>query len=367
MPEDALQPIVTLLQQAQALENEGKLTPALAHYDDAIARTRSLLPGARTPDIPRALAILLLNRGNALQKLAHEHGQSQRQNEAVESVRQGIAAFDEAIEVFTGLPADDEQRNNVGGTLLNRGHAQLSINDLAGGSASFEQAIAHLEKLPIETEPSHRLNLAGAWTNLANARLSAIEHNPAQALDLLNAARDAARRAVDLLAPFQLNHVAFAELSLRARRALAMATGNLLAHAAATRQPVAELASETSDALDEAMQLARECEKRGAAQLRPLSLLLFRMGAQLYGTHQPQFLGEFLLENVDPANAEAVFSKEPEFCAMAHDALNQVLAHLQRPGMFVAGTPEADKRLAAVQALREAQAQLSPVAPKSNA
>jgi tetratricopeptide (TPR) repeat protein len=325
----SLQRALDWLQQGQAMQAQGRFDEALALYDQAIG---AMLPAPRT-DVAarRLLGVVWMNRANALQQIG-----------TAVSLADALGAYDEAIAVFETLPVDTDPllRNHLGAAWLNRGHALLVASDRSG-IASFEQAIAQLEKLPLDADPHFRLNLAGAWTNLANA---ALEHDAARA-------RDAAQAALAHLAPVERVHEAFAAMSLRARRALVMALGALLGGASAAP---ATFVSEATDAIDDGLALARRFELQAGAHLRPLAQRLFRLGAQLYGTHQPHFLGEFLVEHL----SAPAFAADPEFRAVAEQALGQALAATQRPQIFVAGTADAARALTTVQALREAQRQL---------
>jgi tetratricopeptide (TPR) repeat protein len=322
------------LQRGQTLEAEGRLDEAIASYDRALAVLRI----SGTPDdvtTRHALGLTWMNRGNAFQKLG-----------TPVSAADAVQSYDEAITFFRALPRDAEPRfrNHLGAAWLNRGHALLLASD-AAAIVSFENAIAELATLPLETDPFYRLNLAGAHANLAHAKLA---NSP-------DHAAEAARAAVRVVAEVESTHVEFAAMSLRARRALVMAIGALLTRAEAAREPLGELASEATDAIDDGLALARELETQGVAQLRPLAVRLFRLGAQLYGTHQPHFLGEFIVENL----SSPAFAADADFRAVANEALTQALALLQRPNLVVAGTRDAEKLVATARSLRAAQQQLS--------
>lgn len=355
-------PAIALLQQAQTLEGQGKLAAALTTYDEAVG----LLRGIAEPDVEtrRILGIVWMNRGNALQRLAADHGQQERNKEAVDAVRAAVDSYNEAVTLFRTLPleASYDYRNHLGAAYLNRGHAFTTVSAFEPAAESFAAAIAELEQIPGGDDPSFRLNLAGALTNLAHVRFSQHEQGKGDSATVLAQAADAARKAITLIADVQLEHVAFAEMSLRARRNLAVTLGAQLVQAEAMGHPTNELSAETSDVIDEGLQLSRECEKRGATHLRVFATRLFRMGVQLYGMNQPQFVAEFILENVDPTNPEAVFSNDPEMRAVADQALAQVLAHLQRPGVLVAGVTgsrDPEKLAGVARSIREAQQKLA--------
>ena len=305
------------LRHGQTLEARGEIPAALAAYDRAIATSQS---------DARAHGLAWMNRGNALQKCHLLNDTSRpRTGEAVE-------AYDRAIACFEVLPLNEPLfRNHLGAAWLNRGHAQLTANDSAAAILSFEHAVAELAPLPLEADPHFRLNLAGAHTNLAHATL---ESAPGRACS-------SARAALAVLAPVEHFDETFAAMSLRARRALIVGLGEQLRLGA---EPASELFGEATDAADAALALARELTARGATQLRPLAARLFRLGAQLYRTHQPHFLGEFLLENLDPEKA-AAFARDPEFQAAAAEALTLARATLNRPRLLHAGEAETEKML----------------------
>jgi tetratricopeptide (TPR) repeat protein len=331
-----LSPPAVWLQQGQELESSGRPAEALALYNQALAALRSA-PSA-LPENRRLHALAWMNRGNALQ-----------QQLAPENIGEAVRAYDEAISLFRSLPLEQDPlaRNHLGAAWLNRGHALVLAND-ASAIASFEEAIAQLEQLPLDSDPYFLLNLAGAWTNLANATLTSA---PVRS-------HDAACRALDLLQPVERAHERFATMSLRARRAGVMAAGELVRGMPASAN-VRELVTQATDLVDEGLVLAREWEAHGSTQLRGLAARLFRLGAQLYAQHQPQFLAEYLLEH----SAPEAFGGDAEFLAATHETLDRALADLRRPQVFVAGMPEADRQLAISASLRAAKAQLPALIP----
>ena len=292
-----------------------------------------------------------MNRGNALQKIGDAPSRTA-----------AVAAYDEAIAHFTTLSSTPAHRNHHGAAWLNRGHALLDHNR-PEATRSFEQAIAILRELPFDENPAYRLNLAGAWTNLAHTEFASAPLR----------ARASASTALSLVTAFAAYDLACAAMSLRARRALVMSLGELLHRgtgvppvipnlhgpdACATQSELANEATDALDALDAGLALARAWADRGSAQLRPLAIRLFRLGAQLYGTHQPHFLAEFLLENLAAAQSGA-FAGDAEFRAIAEEALTRALAELQRPRLLTIDRPEAERLLATVRSLRAAQLRLS--------
>lgn len=320
------------LQQGQSLESCARYDEAIAAYDQALAVSANE---------PRAESLAWMNRGNALQKRAAGDTEEGRR---LQAVREAVAAYDAAIELLRALPFDQDPviRNQLGAAWLNRGHALIEGGEAGSAAESFQQAIALLAALPIAENPHYRLNLAGAWTNFAHVLLTA---SPA-------GARAAARSALELLAEVERTHPAFAEMSLRARRALVMANGEALHRGT---PEFAMLAGEASDAIDEGLALARECERRGVSELRPLAARLFRLGTQIYRLHQPHFLAEFVLENLAPE----AFGADAEFRSAADEALALTLAQLQRPQVLTVGDVASTRLLETARSIREAQQQLS--------
>ena len=333
------------LQHGQFLEARQQFTDAIVAYDRAI---RSFIEDTTAAALERRhqLALAWMNRGNALQKSASSPG-----------IREALRSYDEAIALFETLPIETEPtfRNHLGAAWMNRGHALIIAGDSAAVD-SFEHAVAQLRQLPLDADPFYRLNLAGAWTNLAHVLLAP------RSREAVERSRAAARNALESLAGVEQAHEEFAAMSLRARRAQVMALGVQLETAEQEREPTAALASEATDVVEGGLAIAREFERRGVTQLRPLALRLFRLGAQLYCAHQPHFLGEFLIETLGAPSLAA----DAEFRGVADDALAVALAHLQRPQLFLADTREGEKAIATARALRAAQLQLSTLgAPNS--
>jgi tetratricopeptide (TPR) repeat protein len=336
-----------LLQRGQAMENEGRFDAALDAYDQALAFLRLNAPAA-APDTLNALGAVWLYRGDTLQRVG-----------TAPSLKDAVTAYDEAIACFEKLPLDPDPRlrQQLGAAWLNRGHTQIVAENFPAAVESFTAAVRVLAPLPIAQDPHFRLNLAGAHTNVAHALLSAREGGQLDEPDSLLRAAAAARSALQTIAEAERSHEVFAGLSLRARRALVVALGSQLAPAQQRGEPLQPLVAEATDAVDEGLALARALEEHNLPQHRPLAQRLFRMGAQLYGGHQPQFLGEFVLEVLScPA-----FASDPEFRRVADSAVNQCLAALRN---VAAPGPAEQARLAdIVAALGQTQAQLATLPP----
>ena len=284
-------------QELEAQRTPESLAQAVAAYEQAIERLRP-------PADAHGLGIAHMNRGNALQKLA-------RWDEAV-------GAYDCAIACLTPLAAaDPAAANSVGAAWMNRGHARLLQGGpvaLADALRSQDEAIARLQTLPLDQHPAHRLNLAGAWINHAQILLTV---RPPTA----TVAQASASSAIDLLRALDRNLPPAAELSLKAHHTLCTAFALRL-----QAEPNAETVSAAGDAIDSAMSLVRYWEQQHAGAFRPLAVALYRFGAEFYFAHQPQFLGEFLLETLDPAATPGAIPNDPALHQIAGHALARAQA-----------------------------------------
>ena len=77
---------------------------------------------------------------------------------------------------------------------------------------------------------------------------------------------------------------------------------------------------EATDAVDDGLALVRSWEQRGVRCFRPLAFDLFRFGARVYARYQPQFLEEFIDDNLNPALSSAGYVESPEMVMAAHEA-----------------------------------------------
>jgi tetratricopeptide (TPR) repeat protein len=332
-------PAEAALQRGQVHESRGEFAAALHCYDHAIVLLRAHVPVST--ESRRLLGVAWMNRGNAEQKRFPLPGETHAQLRA-----RAVAAYDEAIAILNALPFDQRPtlRNHLGAAWLNRGHALLEEPTPHKAVRSFRRAVAILRSLPLDDHPSYRLNLAGAWINLAHACCS---RSP-------KSAREAARQGIALVEAQADTDLACAEMSLRAQRALVIALGELL-RAPADVATIDVLATEATDAVDAGLTLARRWAERAAAQVRPLALRLFRLGAQLYRLNQPHFLAEFLLEFA----GTAPLADDPAAHAVAVEALILALEETRKPQLLVAGSVDTTRLLATVQSLRAAHVHFS--------
>ena len=87
---------------------------------------------------------------------------------------------------------------------------------------------------------------------------------------------------------------------------------------------------EATDIVDDGLALARRWEQKGVTQFRPIAFDLFRFGARVYAIFQPQFLTEFVRENLDPALSSTEYVESDEMQSAAREALS--LSNRPPPG-----------------------------------
>ncbi|MDB6093040.1 MAG: hypothetical protein JWM32_602 [Verrucomicrobia bacterium] len=341
------------LRHGHGLEAEGTpgaLAAAIRAYDTVIALLRSQ-PLEDRDDLRRELGGAWMNRGNALQKQA-----------TPTAVAGAILAYDEAIALLRDLPIaiHAPHRNCLGSAWMNRGHALLQLGgaeNLEAAIASHQAAVATLRDLPLAETPAYRLNLAGAQINLAHALLLTNQHAAVIRAGAL------AREAFNLVGDRERTAAEFADLGLKARRAFCESIGQLLSASRTPRSTVDLLADEASNAVDSGMDLARLWENRGVPHFRALAARLFRFGAELYQHHQPQFLAEFVLENLDEAAAPPAWTIDPEFREIGARAIARARAGFPHPKVLTAGDHASERALAIHRSLADAAEKISRVSP----
>lgn len=331
------------------------LAEAARAYECAI----TLLRARPTTDLAlcRDLAVAHLNHGNTLQQLA-----------SPETLAASVVAYDAAIALLSSsdFSAQPAAQNTCGAAWINRGHAfhrQGTPDALAAAAESHRSAIAVLQTLPLDPSPAttpeavfnHRLNLAGAWMNLANTLLD----SPALTRRYSNA-REAATHALDLISRDDLpsQHPAAAEISLLARRARCDALGHLI-FAVSDPELARDLTEEAGDLIDDGLALVRLWEQRGLPNFRPLAARLYHFGAQLYRLRQPHFLAEFLLENLDPEKNPGATPADPNLLAIADEAIAAALQTLRAPRIVRADDPATQRQIETLRALQAAELRLA--------
>ncbi|MCX6955190.1 MAG: hypothetical protein NTV51_23805 [Verrucomicrobia bacterium] len=346
------------LARGQSLEAQATpeaVAEAVRSYERAIALLRAT-PSA-DPALRHNLAVAHMNRGNALQKIA-----------SAESVSASVLAYDETIALLRTPPLNENPvvQNTLGAAWMNRGHALHRLGtaeSVAGAVESHRAAIAVLQALPLapaagvptEAILNHRLNLAGAWMNLANTLLDSASLAERHVL-----ARDATTQSLALVDADDLVHVhpVAAELSLLARRARCDALGQLI-FAVSDPALSQELAAEAGDIVDDGLALVRFWEQHEVPHFRPLGARLYHFGAQLYRINQPHFLAEFLLEHLDPAQSPGANPADPALLATATEAIAAALQPLRAARFVRADDPGTLRQVETLRSLQAAEQRLA--------
>jgi hypothetical protein len=268
----------------------------------------------------RELAVAWMNRGHEFMR----QGDSASLEASLDAYAQAVALLRPLV--TPGRPVDSACANSLGAALMNRGqllHRLHGIEQAAPALAAFDEAVETLAIIPVTANPWPRRNLAGTLLNRANLLLD---------LARLADAAVAARAALALSMAHERADVVDADLALKARRALCDAAGRLIVTPGADQE---SLAREASDLVDDAMALMRLWAGRGETAFAALAPRFFRYGAQLYRLHQPQFLAEFIRENLALA---------PESRAIALEIVDAALA--ERPGGYLTvGDPASERHL----------------------
>lgn len=329
-----------------ALLNENttaSLTESLHCFDRAIELRRSP-PLRETPWYRYLLAGGWMNRGDALTRLG-----------VPENLAAAVRSYDQALALLQtlDLTSDPRFRKRLALAWMNRGvtlQAQgtaLSVRDALG---SFDEAIA-LCRDPAVIDAESRTILVCGLTNRGNALILIQPAAPALA-------RTSVEEALALIAGVEQQELSAAETGLKGRHILCRAIALQIAERSATTVSE-DLVAVVTDVVDDAMTLARFWEARGERRLRDLAEELFRFGARAYQIHQPHFVAEFLLENLDPRQtAGGVFPTDQKLHSAASETIASALAAIQREGFRSINTPRFNRFLERIRQLRIAQTRL---------
>jgi len=275
---------------------------ALHCFDEALALRRKVPPG-HSPFQDYLLAACLLNRGDALVRL----------NDAG-PLAAALGAFEEAISILRQLPLADDPLypRRLALAYQNRALALQLHGDTSAATAYFSDALAVLESTDAAAIEDRDYLLGVVWLNLAMLQSGDLDE-PSQA-----AARAAAIRAIGYVADSERHHPQAAAVGLQARHVLCRVCAQTLSSATDDEMPAD--VHDATDAVDEGLALVRSWEQRGVEAFRALALDLFRFGARVYARYQPQFLDEFIAENLDPSQSSVTFVDSPDMLMAAHEA-----------------------------------------------
>lgn len=320
------------------------LTESLPCFERAI-ELRRLLPLGERPWYGYVLAAGWMNRGDALTRL----GSSENLAEAVRS-------YDQALALLQSLPLKNNLlfRKRLALAWMNRGvtlQAETTPASLPAALASFEAAIATFRQ-PEALESAEECSiLAASLTNRGNALLGLTPAAP-------EVARESAEAALRLLAEVEEHETLAAETALKARHVLCRAIADQLAHSSTTSARE-DLVAAATDAADDGLKLARNWGARGEHRLRAVAEELFRFGVRVYQIHQPHFLAEFILENLDPAYSPDALPIDPGSHEAAREAIDRTVAEIQGDLFGSINTPQFGRLLTTLRQLRIARTRLS--------
>ena len=302
-----------------------------------------------------------------------------------DSLGEALGEFDRAIKLRRGLPLDEDPlfRWGLAAGWMNRGDVLRRQGKAAESVVSYDEALAVLEGL--EDHPAVRNRRALAWNGrgLASGRLEdfskAIEviGEPVdrdQSLTLAAArlhrsevapARDEvladAMGALEGVNDIEFTVEAAAEIALKARHRICRCWCEWLESPGTSTKPVDDWIAATTDRVEEALALERAWERTGVRSMRAVACDLFRLGLKVYGTCQPHFLAEFLLDSLDPERSPGAPADDPGFQAAAVKALKETMAVVAFRGTshvddevarqldLLEGLRVADRRLAVLQ------------------
>ena len=279
---------------------------ALHCFDEAL-ELRRRVPAAHSPFQNFLLAACMLNRADALVRL----------NDRA-PLAAALASYDEGIDVLSLLPMQENPlyRRGLAMAHQNRGLALIARgedDDPAAAADAFADSIAILDHEHSQAIDDRDQLRAIVWINLANVR------SLGTSLSAHDAARDAAKRALAYVAGTEESDPGAADAGLRARHVLCRLCANRLSQAAGG-EDMPEEVHEATDAVDDGLSLVRSWEQRGATMFRPVAFDLFRFGARVYAHYQPQFLEEFIHDNMDPAGSSPDYVESAEMVMAALEA-----------------------------------------------
>jgi tetratricopeptide (TPR) repeat protein len=288
------------------------LAAAIPHFDRAIALRQQLIASGQT-GWAFGVAAGWLNRGECLLRIGD-----------AASLAAALPAFDEGIRLLLllGWTTETKVRRRLAIAWQNRGLVLQAIgNQFEESRRSFAQAIQLLEDEPAAAIDDRAIMLATVWTNLASA---CAERSDQEALER---AVDAAQEALRHIDPSAATEdLRLAEPAVKARHALCRALASRLSAAS-----TGEALHAATDAVDEGLALARQWEQKGVDRFRDLATDLLRFGSRVYAKHQPQFLDEFLVENLDATLSSPSFTESADIRAVRLEALWLMFSRPRNP------------------------------------
>jgi tetratricopeptide (TPR) repeat protein len=285
----------------------GAFAAALQCFDCAL-ELRRRLPIETSPMLRYGLAACWLNRADALMRL-ETSGQAQL----------ALRSYDEALALLHDLPLHEDARfsRRLAIAHQNRGLALQSQNGSAIAEAvqEFSKAIKILEHEHAAQITDRLYLLAAVWMNLANAGLAEASTQSKKR------AVEAAQRAITLVTDLEINDVHIAEVGMKARHVLCRAIAQGLSQSTDADSRMPGDVHDATDAADDGLTIARRWEQKGIARFREIAVDLFRFGIRVYAKYQPQFLREFISDNMDPSRSSREYVESPAMRLAAQEGL----------------------------------------------
>jgi tetratricopeptide (TPR) repeat protein len=283
------------------------IAAALRCFDQAL-ELRRRLPIETSPMLRYGLAACWLNRADALMHL-----------ETSEQTQMALCSYDEALTLLRDLPLHEDARfpRRLAIAYQNRGLALQSqdASAIAQAMQEFSKAIAILEDEHAAQISDRLYLLAAVWMNLANAGLAEASTQS------VKRAEEAAYRAITLVADLETNDVHIAEVGMKARHVLCHTIARRLSQITDRDARMPSDVHDATDAADDGLALARRWEQKGVARFREIAVDLFRFGIRVYAKYQPQFLREFISDNMDPSRSCREYVESPAMCMAAQEGL----------------------------------------------
>jgi tetratricopeptide (TPR) repeat protein len=322
------------------------LSEAVKNFDACIELRKGLSAGPNH-QFHYGLAAGWMNRADALTRLG-----------TPENLADALRSYDEALAVMQTLPVEENDwfRHRLAVAWMNRAITAQAIggpDSVVEALKGFDQSIALLKGHRVLERPEGKHLLACAWLNRAGLLL-------ATSPDKLAEARESALEARATIAGMEEQQPGMADVALKARHALCRAAAARLAETKAG-DDVKELVGEATDAVDEGLALSRLWEERGLPAFKPMEAELFRFGTEIYAKHQPHFLAEFVLENLDPERSPAAKKASAPMMQAGAEAVGRTLQGLQARGFGELGKPGMERLLETLGDLRAADERLRQV------
>ena len=298
------------------------------------------------------------------------------------SLRESLLFFERAISLRRELPLDDDPifRWGLSAGWLNRGDALRSLGELSEAVRSYDESLAVLGELEQSAAVVNRTALARNGRGLASGSIedftgaidaigapvdlvqtitlaAALLHRSQVQMNPESVQADA-EASLDLVKAYEFKVEEAAEIGLKARHCIGRCWCEWVDSTSGTMPPVDDWIAATTDLVEDALALERAWERAGVRSMRDVARDLFRLGLKVYGTCQPHFLAEFLLESIDPIRSPGAPSDDPHFQAAAVKALKETMA-----GVLGQGTSHLDdevaRQLALIDGLRAADRRLA--------